>query len=372
MVRGFYYSVVVLVAVFACVTAIPSYASEWTDDAGTIGIQGSSQRARIVGVVGSNAAAGTLDTVIDARDRFGNKVRRIKTARLNPLRIKNFLGFCRNPATCVGAIGISLLLDQLALSVIESIDGNGAVHYQVGQATSIAQCQFQTVENPTDPNRVVSSVVQLPCIREDDSSHVAVWAPGQVPEYDAAGVGYQTQEVWYGNPAVRTVIYWYNIQKLNGQPIVNPGTVTAPLSDAALATLAAQNPALVQLSRGLFAPVFDPVAMDDADNLTPDEGADPDYGSGGDGSEPPSSDPEEEMLSMDMVPTEEIDVASYLDWGAKWLPAACPAPLQISVLNHTDQIDLQLACEVITDYVRPFFRIVGLILFFTIVFRGVS
>jgi len=373
-----YYTISFFVALFSILTPASLWASQspFIENAGTVEISGSNSRATIRGITGANPSLGTVDSVIDARDRFGNPVRRLKTLRINPSRLKSFFAFCRSPSSCAGAIAIQAALVSLDLYLDEEVV-NGQAVTTVSKMVTPGECVFAqttSADNPAITRNVMQSV---PCTQAN-SGFISVWSPSSVESYETAGIHADPQPVYVGNPHAQQQLWRYNLQLVNGEPEVQIQQVAQPVSDAQLATLAAQNPELMRVTQTEYAPVFDPITLSEDDVLQPEEGLNPyypweDLGEGSDGSSGGGNEePQEPMIGLDLIPHESVDVEEFFVFGSKWLPGQCPAPLQVDILSYHQELPFEQACSILQTYVAPFFRIAGMAMFCMILFRGVA
>jgi len=373
-----YYIAGIFFAVLSTLTSGALWASQspFVENAGTVEITGSTNRATIRGITGANPGLGTVDSVIDARDRFGNPIRRLKSLHINPSRLKSFFAFCRSPSSCAGAIAIQAALVSLDLYLDEEVV-NGQVVTTVSKMVTPGECVFAQTPSADNPSITRNVMQSVPCTQAN-SGFISVWSPSSVESYEAAGVHADPQPVYVGNPHAQQQLWRYNLQLVNGEPEVQIQQVAQPVSDAQLATLAAQNPELMRVTQTEYAPVFDPISLSEDDVLQPDEGLDPyypweDLGEGSDGSSGGGNEePQEPMIGLDLIPHESVDVEQFFVFGSKWLPGQCPAPIQINILSYHQELPFEQACSITQTYVAPFFRIAGMAKFCMILFRGVA
>lgn len=319
----------------------------------------SGSTAKLVGVTSINGASRTASVVIDARDRFGNKMRLFKTATFNPAKIKEYAKTClTNPVACAAASALTAALVYYGYSI--SPDGTIVLP---GNAGSYTKCVDKPV--PIDGSGVANALGPLPCAL--GPNWAGIFSLYTLEPMPASPNLVQVQQMngfyFVGESQGHYGVHYQNYY--NAEPRIESDT--QPISDEQLAEIALQNPALIQIAPGVYPDIFNPLEITETlpeESIPTQPEPDPE--------EDPAAEPEyEEMIAMDAIPEYTIDVSSYFDWGAGWLPKSCPPPVVQNFLGKPFAFDLSLTCEAIADYVAPAIRVFAIFVFLGIVIGGV-
>lgn len=335
--------------------SMPCFASETFFNANTVPTT-SGSTARLVGITSINTANRTASVVIDARDRFGNPIRRFKTGSFSPSKLKNYAKTClRNPLACVAVSAISSALVYYGYTV--TTDGEIFVS---GSGASYPSCVDKPLEN--SGGSVVTAHGPIPCANGPNWN--GKWFVSTIQPLQE-GTFISESEGWYYHEgdslASHGTLYQYSFST---EPMQSPQEIT----DEALADILLESPEFLQFEPGFYGDIFEPMDISDT-------------AAEGDFSETPDPEPEsdpdpaeeyEEMISMEAVPEEVIDISEYFQWGSGWLPRSCPSPQSLATVHgQTFTFDYTHLCSMISQYVAPFMRFIAIIAFLGIVIGGV-
>jgi hypothetical protein len=315
--------------------------------------------AKLVGVTSINGTSRTASVVIDARDRFGNKMRLFKTATFNSAKIRAYAKNClSNPVACAAASALTAALIYYGYSI--SPDGTVVLP---GNAGSYIKCVDKPV--PIDGAGVANALGPLPCALGPNWAGIfsLFTLEPMPPSPHLIQVQQMNGFYFVGESQGHSGVHYQNYY--NAEPRIE--SETQPISDEQLAEIALENPALIQIAPGVYPDIFNPLEISET---LPEEAipAQPDP----EAEENPSAEPEyEDMIGMDAIPEYTVDVASYFDWGSGWLPKNCPPPKVQSFQGQQFSFDLSFACETIADYLAPAVRVFAIFVFLGIVIGGV-
>lgn len=330
-----------------------SFSSETFPNTNTIPTT-SGGKARLVGITSINPASRSANVVIDARDRFGNPMRRFKTGIFSPAKIKSYVRSClRNPVACVAVSALSAALVHYGYTVTS--DGDIFI---AGSGVSYPQCVEKPMES--DTGSLVGAVGPIPCTSPPDWRG-NYWVRTESPL--SSGTYQDTLTSWGyregDSVASRITYYRYTF---SSEPLQQPQEIT----DAALANIALESPQHLQIAPGVYPDLFEAI------DLTEDTATESDL----DGQPQPEPEPDpaeeyEEMIGMDAVPEEIIDISEFFAWGSGWLPRTCPGPKTLISLHDQDFVfEYDQLCSLIVDYISPFIRLLAVMAFLGIVIRG--
>jgi hypothetical protein len=315
--------------------------------------------AKLVGVTSINGSSRTASVVIDARDRYGNKIRLFKTATFSPAKIREYAKTClTNPVACVAASALTAALVYYGYSI--SPDGTIVLP---GNAGSYTKCVDKPV--PIDGAGVANALGPLPCAL--GPNWAGIFSLYTLEPMPASPNLVQVQQMngfyFVGESQGHYGVHYQNYY--NAEPRIE--SETQPISDEQLAEIVLQNPALIQIAPGVYPDIFSPLEITETlpeESIPTQPEPDPE--------EDTAADPEyEEMIGMEAIPEYTIDVSSYFDWGYGWLPKNCPPPKVQSFQGQQFSFDLSFACETIADYVAPAVRVFAIFVFLGIVIGGV-
>lgn len=316
--------------------------------------------AKLAGVLSVDKSSRTASVVIDARDKFGNPLRLIKTATFNPLKLRSYVKTCvTNPLACVAvaAIGSAILYYGYTLTTDGKIMINvagGSYPLCVGKILSYANA-----------GGAVSASGPTPCASASAfNGTVFVFSKTALPSSPRLLSTTTTTGYYYTSDTQTEAKYGtrYKQQFSTAQTI--PATSTE-ISDAQLMDTLLGDPATLQIASGVYPDLFDPVSIPETATAT-DVGTLP---------EPdPATDPNseyEEMVDMPQVPEQTINLNTYFSWGSSWLPKSCPTPQRLIEMNgQSFDFDYSLLCSTIQNYISPFVRFTAILAFLTIVIGG--
>jgi len=316
----------------------------------------SGNTAKLVGVTSINSAAKSANVVIDARDKFGNKMRLFKTATFSPTKIKEYAKNClKNPAACAAASALTAALIYYGYS----ITSEGLIVLP-GNSGTYPQC----VDKPVaiDNGGVANAIGPLPCALGPNWAGIyTLYTLEPMPPSPNLIQVQQMNGFYFVNETQGHLgIHYQNFY--NAQPKIE--SETQPITDERLAEIALENPAHIQIAPGVYPDIFNPVEVTETlpeDAISPEP--DPETEN--------QTDPEyEDMIGMDAIPEQSIDVSSYFDWGYGWLPKSCPPPKTQNFQGQQFSFDLSLTCSAIEDYVAPAVRAFAIFMFLAIVIGG--
>lgn len=346
---------VLLLASFSALLISPCFASETFPNTNTVPTT-SGSKARLVGITSINPASRSANVVIDARDRFGNPMRRFKTGIFSPAKIKSYVRSClRNPVSCAAVSTLSAAIVYYGYTI--SSDGE---IYIAGSGQLYPQCVEKPMPRGGDSSIPITAIGPLACATGPDwrgNYHVRSLHPlsgGNNSEYSPAWYYLEGDEfASYGD------FYRYSFSE---EPVQQPQEIT----DAALADIALESPQHLQIAPGVYPDLFEAI------DLTEDTATESDL----DGQPQPEPEPDpaeeyEEMIGMDAVPEEIIDLSEFFAWGSGWLPRTCPGPKTLISLHGQDFVfEYDQLCSLIVDYISPFIRLLAVMAFLGIVIRG--
>lgn len=318
--------------------------------------------ARLVGVTSVNPATGTASVVIDARDRFGNPLRLVKTGTANPLKLRTYVQTClRNPLVCAAAAGITSGLLYYGYTVI---DGNPVIETIGG---TYPECVLIPVPYG---DGVVSALGPIPCTTAPAwNGTVHVYSLSPLPDNGFLAQT-TTSEIYYfidESQGLRGIVYDHLFtQEQTIEPTVEP------ITDETLQNIIMSDPTYLQVEEGVYPDIWEPVDVS-ADYATEQEilnqtEIQPNT------EEAIQTDPQseyEEMIDMAMVPEQTIDIEGYFDWGVGWLPKTCPPSQDLATIHgQTFTFQYDTLCGILIDYVSPLVRVMAIFSFLVIVIGG--
>lgn len=318
----------------------------------------SGNTAKLVGVTSINGSSRTASVVIDARDKFGNKMRLFKTATFSPSKIKEYAKTClTNPLACAAASALTAALVYYGYSITPE-----GMIVLPGNSQSYPQCVDKPV--PINGSGVANAIGPLPCALGPNWAGIfSLYTLEPMPPSPNLIQVQQMNGFYFINESQGHYgVHYQNFY--NAQPRIE--SETQPISEEQLAEIALQNPALIQVAPGVYPDIFNPLEITETlpeDAISPQPEPDP--------QEDPAAEPEyEDMIGMDAVPERTVDVSSYFDWGYGWLPKSCPPPKVQSFQGQQFSFDLSFACETIADYLAPAVRAFAIFAFLAIVIGG--
>lgn len=336
--------------------SLSSFASETFPNANTIPTT-SGTSAKLVGITNINAANRTAGVVIDARDRFGNPIRRFKTGIFNPSKLKNYAKTClKNPLACIAVPAISTALVYYGYTI--TTDGDIFVS---GTGAAYPACLDKPLDSPN--GNAVTAHGPIACaIGPSWNGKWVVSTLHPLPE----GLYLSSSEGWYYEEGQSIASHGEVLKyQFDEEPVQSPQEI----SEEALADILLQSPESLQFEPGFYGDIFDPIEITDIAtesdfSETPDPDSDPE-------SESDPAEEYEDMISMDAVPEEVIDISDYFQWGTGWLPRNCPAPQTLATVHGKSfSFDYSDLCTMVSQYVAPFMRFVAIITFLGIVIGG--
>lgn len=314
--------------------------------------------AKLIGVTSINSASRTASVVIDARDKFGNKLRLFKTASFSPTKIKQYATSCiKNPVPCFAVTALTAALVYYGYTI--TADGRIVLPGNNGTYT---QCVDKPV--PIDTGGVASALGPMPCALGPNWAGVYILYTLQPMPPSEQLVQTQPLTGFYfvSDLSGKYGLYYQNFYRT--QPLID--SEAQPISDDQLTDIVLENPALIQVSPGVYPDIFNPIEITET---LPEESisTEPDA----DENQESSVEPEyEDMISMDAIPEHTVDVSTYFNWGAGWLPKSCPLPKVQSFQGQQFSFDLNFTCETIHNYVAPAVRVLAIFIFLAIVIGG--
>lgn len=345
-------------------------------NAGTVNT--SNGRAAVVGVTSINASARTSSIVIDARDRFGNPLRLVKTATISASRLKNYMTTClKNPVVCGGAVIVTALISQY-LYTFNSSDGSVTYNTPAG---SFSACVDKNLPQNGVGGLATTALGPIPCALQQNST-TWILRLHELGSLSGGNLIYSSPASWtyHAGDTYASIAPLIFYQISSASMPLNPGT-SSEISEEQAANLLLSDTRAIQIQPGVFPDIFNDVpvtetatnsnvgTVPDPDNYPdPSSGSDPDPGEGS-GETPPN----ETLMDMSAIPSHNIDVSNFLDWGSRWLPNGCPNDIDIALpYDQHVTFSYQNTCNVLNDYVGPLVQIAALISFLTIVFGGIK
>lgn len=317
--------------------------------------------AKLIGVTSIDTANRAANVVIDARDKFGNKIRVFKAASFNPLKIRQFVTTCvRNPVACVAASAISTALIYYGYT----IKPDGMIVLP-GNSGSYPTCVEKTV--PYASGGSIFANGPMPCGKPPVNGKYLVYSaleplpasPYLVSTVKLNGAYYLPSGTGYSGVNYQN---WYS-----SEPKLD--TAEIAITDQALEDIAIANPKNIQITNGIYPDIFNPVEI----NETVDPTKIPTTPEPDPANSDQSNDESqyEEMVDMNAVPESTVDISKYFSFGSGWLPKSCPAIKQLANIHgQAFYFDYSNLCGLITSYVRPFIRFIAVMSFLAIVLGG--
>ncbi len=318
----------------------------------------SGQTAKLAGVLSIDKPSRTASVVIDARDKFGNPLRLIKTATFNPLKLRSYVKTCvTNPLACVAvaAIGSAILYYGYTLTT----DGKVMINVAGG---SYPLCLSKQVPYP-NAGGVVSALGPIPCSTAPAwNGTVFISSLSPLPTSPQLLSTTSTNKYYYVVDTSGQYGLVYSQQFSVGQTVSSSST---EVSDTQIMDALLGDPSTLQIAPGLYPDLFDPISVPETATAT-DVGTLP---------EPdPATEPNSEyqdMVDMTTVPEQTVDLGSYFEWGSSWLPKTCPTSQRLIEMNgQSFDFDYSLLCSTIQNYVSPFVRFTAILAFLAIVIGG--
>lgn len=319
----------------------------------------SGANSKLIGVTQIAPSTRTASVVIDARDRFGNKMRLFKTASFSPSKIKTYAKSClTNPVACAASSALTAALVYYGYSIMP--DGTIVLP---GNSGTYTQCVDKPV--PIDGSGVANAIGALPCALGPNWAGIfSLYTLEPMPPSPNLIQVQQMNGFYFVNESQGHYgIHYQNFY--NAEPRIE--SETQPISDEQLAEIALENPALIQIAPGVYPDIFNPLEITESlpeDAISTQPEPDPE--------EEPAPDPEyEDMIGMDSVPESSVDISDFFDWGNGWLPKTCPATKELANIHGKSfSFNYSTLCELITSYVRPFIRFIAVMSFLGIVVGG--
>lgn len=365
-----------VLGLFLAVVPLESYAEEpegsWSDRFNNLAWVSTGKKIRVDSIKSYDPVTRIANATVKFTDSFGNWYRRNINLKAALPKVVSLGRTClASPVWCgAGVVATAVLIDQ----GIEFVNGQ---FYEIGSASGgsdyLSCTQIYHTFEEADGG-TIRYRAPIPCMDQRYSSKWTIYSPQNGASLHEWATQVDTLTDWYSpeissSPDYRPtfgLIYVYTRHFSATVPEEYPEAERTTASEAAV-TDALMSDTAVWTSAGAYPDIWEPVAAEELANPTEEEAID----------EPPlPTDPDvgQDWAGMDEVPQDVVDVSSYLDWGASWLPSQCPADYQanINVLGSVQPLTLEWRpiCDATTTYVNPLLRVAGLLAFVGIVFRG--
>ncbi|CAA0100622.1 Uncharacterised protein [BD1-7 clade bacterium] len=212
-------------------------------------------KATLRGVTSINNAGRSAGVVIDARDRFGNRVRVAKTVGISPAKLKSYYRVClRNPLACVASAAISAALIQYGYSILDGMAVSSA-------NASYPDCQSLPLPRDTDGG-VTTALGPIDCQTgpnwrgEYYVYSLSQLSGGQLISEDFSWI-YQSGDSSASYLVTRTYIF-------SSEPAPEPEEI----ADETLADIMLNDPSTLQIQEGVFPDIFGETTLSDTDQAT--------------------------------------------------------------------------------------------------------
>jgi len=347
------------------------------ENLGTVPLS-SGGRATVVAVTDLNATTQSGRLLIQGKNSLGQTMRVFKSTSINAGKLRTYAATClRVPAGCAAAVALAGIVSYYGWTVL-----TGTIQREGYSST----CPSSYTTGVPDANgNPQAAWIGLPCLQTTPTLQIyhtlnpseasAEWAT-QEPTVASRWVALSP-----AGPAIYEEVWVY---RRGLTQLVAADPMEGELEDVPIEELieaGVVNPELLQPEPGLWADIWEPVAISEMateedyetgviTNPLPEPGA----GESGNGTDNPVYDPtqdpeyqgDEDLMTMDDIDSDVIDLSGYLDWGSGWLPRTCPAPVMIA----GSQFSYEPACQIFVSYLAPMVRISALIAFLLILFRG--
>lgn len=323
------------------------------------------QTGRLVAVTGINQSARTATVVIDARDRFGNSTRVVRTARFNLAKLKNYAKGClRGPSGCIASVGIGVAIGALGWIFIDD-----QFYKPISDSSGgITTCEGSERQLENSEGVIVGAFGPIPCKQVRFNGAVTVIVENLDPtllQWALSNNGNLLDEnprpVWYWPGPKYGPLYKYQSGADSPEPQINE-----EVSDAQVADVLLSNPTHLQPEVGVYPDVFDPVDL--PEDVSPTDITDPTTNP--DGNENTGEEHQDLDFEILDISSETIDVTTYFDWGDGWLPRTCPPSREFFKLRgNSIQVDFSILCGGIETF-YPVLMISYMLGFLYIIIEG--
>ena len=369
--------------------------SSWQSGSNTVRFT-DGNTAKISQIKSIDKVARTANVVIDASDKFGNKIRVNKVLSFSADKFKLFASACvRAPLLCSGAaaitigvvatLGLDWLLDPVTGYWLKSeAPMDPAMMPDCSSGFRLDQYMTFTPDGLDSPKKsVYIRLYDINCVvsRQSDGNYnyrisLSSQLPGGVnsPDYLDLISGYGNDVsfstavdgyIWTPELVRLTTYEVYATIPYSASDAVEPRFSEVPAVDVLEAFL---SPGSIQIAPGMFADVFEdipPLDSTDEEDINPVE--DPFDGVDWIGGEPDES----MLIGADALETKEIAVDGYFTTES-FLPAECPAPYNIELpLGGSFNITFDLVCQY-ASMIKGFVVLAGMLTWLMIVWRGVN
>ena len=320
------------------------------------------------------STAGNASIVIDAADRFGNRVIRTVPASFGRLRFAAFARLCLgSPILC----GAAAVITAAALTY-----GYELINNELIKSEGIADCPSSTVPKDDGSGGTVQAIGPLPCQFTIGGLHIKT--PNQESSYTGASENYISG--WYFTTGSGTASYGYYeyIWPVGSQDA--PTGVDEPLTDDDYWQLIADSPnpeQMLQVDVGEYptdlwdpidlaaAPVDPPTAEETQQEAEQEQQLDDLMERLFGEPEAPDQMPD---YTMDDLPSQQLDIfETFINVAESpgWLPRDCPSDVQVDVMGGSFAIPYSFVCTA-ANYMGPLVIAFASLTSLFIVVRGIS
>lgn len=320
---------------------------------------------------------GAASVVIDARDKFGNMIRRTKTVPFRPGSVGMFAKGCFASPACAAINAIAIGATILGYLPSEE---TGEIYTGGTQSITTSESVITEILPRSDnPNFTITSYLipqSIPSQLYDDGVSIRwiepltgaihiegpfdTWTHFQGDTqttkrtiYRSHFTAQQTAPTTVGEGEPLTVEQWEQV------PWAAPEPATALQYQPGLWSPTLWEP--VDWSQESYNPETDPAELPEPE-LPPDPSTQPGEQDVKVTNWPYPDAPLEPQLEWSAVPHEEIDVSNMLSWGGGWLPKSCPPDESFNILGgHTFGWSYSQICNMTTTWVNPFVQITAML-----------
>jgi hypothetical protein len=324
------------------------------------------------GAAGPNGGA---SVVIDAADRFGNIVRRTKTAAFNAG------GLAAAGRTCLaaplGCAAISAIV--AAASIYDYVSQDGDLYRPTTYPTS-SPCDYPYTTTATTMMSSAGYPVysrNLPCTMPADQ--LPAGKTSGIRDLSIHGESHSNFTAnWTNLPGdeVSTLRPYYISWFASGDTppaSVDAGTGSQPITDNEWAALMASDPTSMQSAPGEWPEaIWEPVPWDESIDTASDPLSPTTTQNVNVENWPYPTEPAETLLSVAADVTHDtVDLSDALSFGSGWLPRTCPSDEQFSIMDRQFALSYGLLCNSIETWVHPFFQIAAMLTGIGILIGGI-